>query len=536
MHKRSMQLCIAICASVAAIALLDCKNQRHTQAGTTLAQILRYPIPMEPQSFDPAANGSADTGELLANIYDTVLNIDSHNCIIPWLADKWRISPDGLAYTFHLRPGVKFHKPFARPITADDVKYSIERSMWPETKAPYMGAEFADIQGGTDVLSGKLHDLAGFHVDDPQSFTIRLTRPRGYFLSNMTSATVVCREAIEKNGGRFDEKAAIGTGPFRFVEYRHGSRVVLEANSEYFNGNPNLARIERPIVTDRQTAHLMYEKGDIDLCFCSDPDLLRDMKDAKLNWECRPFADAYAVYIAFQQDRQPAFRDRRVRRAIMLAIDRDECCRVAYGGLRPKAETWIPPILPASNNSAPKIPYSPAIARELLAAAGFPGGRGFPPLKLTVVEKDPARAAEVQIIRDSLRKNLGVEVNIEERESGTFQADKTNKRIAFWHGGWGGTIEPHDFISLHFHSKGAYNIYGYSNPKVDRLCDAADAETNDEKRFALYRQAEQIVLDDAVIVPLNFEVLPMLVKPYVRNYETNCSNLMPHYHTRIEKR
>src|SRR5262249_52970067 len=129
----------------------------------------------------------------------------------------------------------------------------------------------------------------------------------------------------------------------------------------------------------------------------------------------------------------------------------------------------------------------------------------------------------------------GIEVNIQEHESGSYQADKTNKRLPFWHSSWGGSFEPHDFITLHFHSKGAYNVYGYSNPQVDRLCEAADAETNDGKRFTLYRKAEQIVLDDAVIIPLNYEVLPMLVKPYVRGYETNCSNLMPHYRTRIVK-
>ena len=126
-------------------------------------------------------------------------------------------------------------------------------------------------------------------------------------------------------------------------------------------------------------------------------------------------------------------------------------------------------------------------------------------------------------------------MNILEREGAAFSSDLMAGNLAFCQSGEGGSIEPHDLLSLNFHTGARYNHYGYSNKDFDRLCDEADVEQNESKRIALYRQAEQILLDDAIIIPMYLKVQQMLIKPYVKDYQVNGSGLLPHYQTRIAR-
>src|SRR5207249_4259214 len=156
------------------------------------------------------------------------------------LAEKWDISQDGLTYTFHMRQNVRFHN--GRALTAADVKYSLERALWPETRSSSALNYLGFIKGASDVANGKRKDLVGVKVAEPLIVRITLTRPRGYFLQSLAYATgwIVCREAIEKNRGVLNEGAAIGTGPFKLEDYRHGAKVILAANAGYWGGKPPL--------------------------------------------------------------------------------------------------------------------------------------------------------------------------------------------------------------------------------------------------------------------------------------------------------
>ena len=522
------------CAAALILVLPGCRahSKSHNVNGST-ASVLRYPIPIEPQSLDPAKTDSGETNELLANIYEAPVILGPDNLIDPGLAEKWDISKDGKTYTFHLHPKARFHKPYARSVTSEDVKYSLERALLPDTRSPYATTTFEDIEGAKEVIGGKQRELSGFRVIDPQTFSITLTRPRSYFLGAMRYCFVVCRESIERNHGRIDEHAAIGTGPFRLTEYRHGSRVALEANAEYYRGAPKLARIERPIVHDMHTAHAMYEAGDIDMCLASTPDIARDLKDPKFRDQAKAFAQASTWHLGFQEEQQPIFRDRRVRRAIAMCIDRDEDARIAFGGIRARADSFLPPMLAAHNPAAKSPPYSPSAARALFAEAGYAGGRGFPNLTLTIGEGAPGNASEAQIIRSKLKTILGIEVAIREQETATFEADLIHGKLPMWLIGQGGSFEPRDYLSVFFRTGGRYNYHGYSNPKFDSLADSADAEMDGKKRIVLYRAAEQIILEDVPVIPLSYPVNGILMKPYVRDLQVNGNDIMPHYHTRI---
>jgi oligopeptide transport system substrate-binding protein len=348
--------------------------------GGARGDVLRVPISVEPSSLDPVTITDPATLGLLQDIYEGLVRFDTANQIVPCLAERWDVSADGMEYTFHIRPGVKFHN--GRAMTAADVKWSFERSLWPETKSPVAASYLAGIMGVDEVAAGKTRELAGVEMVDPQTVRIRLKGPRGYFLGELAYNTgwIYCREAIEKAGGRIDDSSSVGTGPYRLASYAHGSKVTLERFDGYWGGRPRLSRIERPIVIDSQTAHVKFENGEIDLTDISINDYLTDAKNLALK-DQRHLNPLLAVsYLAMGQQAQPAFRDVRVRQAFAHAIDRDQISSVAYRGLFPRADAFLPPGLPGHDPSLPHIPYDPGAAKRLLADAGFPEGRGFPSL------------------------------------------------------------------------------------------------------------------------------------------------------------
>jgi oligopeptide transport system substrate-binding protein len=498
------------------------------------ANTLREPMILEPATFDPARVTEGGTGGMLQNIYEGLVDFDKDNQIVPILAEKWEISPNGRTYTFHLRSTARFHN--GRTLSAADVKYSLERALWPETRSSSALNYLGFIQGADDVASGKRRDLAGVEVVEPLTVRITLIRPRGYFLQALSYATgwVVCKEAIEKNSGILDEKAAIGTGPFKLEEYRHGARVVLAANSTYWGGKPSQERIERPIVLDPNTRHLMFENGELDLITLGATDFKRDKENPVLRQQLIEAPAATVIYLCMHRRLQPVFKDVRVRRAIAMAVDKDELVNVASHGLWKRADSLLPPGLLGYNPSSRQIAYNPIGARHLLAAAGFPGGNAFPRLTLVYTQNQPERASAAQIIRSRLKQNLGIEVDLQEREGAIFVSERRAEKMPFYMGVWDADYpDPQNFISTLLRTGAPLNSFGYSNPRVDVLVEQGDAEIDPFKRATLYAQADGIAMSDVALLPLVNTANRLLVKPYVKGLEYNLIGVLPHRSTNI---
>jgi ABC-type transport system substrate-binding protein len=498
--------------------------------------VLRYPIIAEPTSLDPVTATDPATLELTQNIYEGLVRFDEKNETVPCLAEKWDVGADGKEYTFHLRKGVRFHN--GREFSSADVKWSFERALLPETKSPVAANYLAGIVGVDEVASGKTRELSGVKVVDPWTVVIRLKAPRAFFLGELAYNTgwIFCREAIEKTGGHIDETSAIGTGPFKLANYQHGARATLARFDDYWGGRPKLARIERPIVIDPQTAHVMFENGEVDLCDISIDDYVNDGKSPTLS-SVRHLVPLPAVtYLAMGQAAQPAFRDKRVRLAFARAIDRDQIAQIAYRGVCARADGILPPGLPGHDPAFPHIPYDPAGAKRLLSEAGFPEGRGFPRLVLVYTQKSPELAAAAQIIRDNLKVNLGIEVDIQERESATFLADARAKRLPFHLNTWyADYLDPQNFLPTLLRTGASVNRVSYSNPRFDALCDQADRELDQKKRIALYQEADRLAMSEAPLLPLIYRSSAELVKPYVRDREVNLMGSLPHRKTYLQR-
>ncbi len=379
--------------------------------------------------------------------------------------------------------------------------------------------------GLQQVLDGKSKHLEGLRVIDPSTVQITLDKPRSYFLGTLAyiSNSIVCKEAIEGRANSIDPKGAVGTGPFKMSEFRAGSMVVLVANTEYHGGRPKLDRIERPIVINMQTAHAKFEAGETDEVDTTVSDYKADSNDPKLKAQARVFTQAGTWYIGFQERIQPIFKDVRVRRAIAMAIDKDDITRIASSNAYPRADCFVPPGMLGHNDKINRIPFDPAGAKKLLADAGYPGGQGLPRLTLVYAESNPETAAAAQRIRAHLKSNLGIEIETQEREAATFFRDTgANENVAFYVGSWfADYLDPQDFLSAILRTAAPINHLAYSNPKFDALCDAADSEKDQNKRGEMYKQADQIAMDDAAIIPIFHGAQPALLSSRVVNWKPN---------------
>jgi oligopeptide transport system substrate-binding protein len=525
----------ALLAALPALWLIGCghvKATGHSAGGA----VLRYPVVVEPSDLDPDRLNDIYPSEMLQNVYEGLVTFDVDNKIAPAIAEKWDISRDGKTYTFHLRPNAKFHN--GRVVTAADMKYTFERSL-KDPKSPVALNYLGPIVGAQALHDGKARELAGVRAVDARTLEIKIGRPRGYFLGMLTypTAWAVCREEIEKNGGRIDEHIQAGSGPYRLTEYRHGAKIVMEAFDGYWAGRPKLDRIERPIVIDYQTAHLQFENGEVDACEMALSDYVNDLKSPALKDQAHAYPYAAIQYVVMHPKLQPAFRDRRVRRAIAMAIDKDAIAVSAGRGVWERADSFIPPGIPGSNGGIRPISYDPAAARKLLAEAGYPDGKGFPHLTLVYVQKQPESEAAAEVIRENLRRNLGIEVDLQSREAAEFIANTGEREtIAFWTAGWIADYpDPQDFLSTLLRTGAPLNHVAYSNPAFDSLCDRADALSDMSARIPLYRQADQIAMDDVAVLPLFARKQHYLVKPWVKDFQVNVMMPLPHKTTRIEK-
>jgi oligopeptide transport system substrate-binding protein len=469
------------------------------------------------------------------HVFDGLVEWTPKNELAPALAERWERSADGRTFTFHLRPGVKFHN--GRELKASDFVYSMTRALRPETRSAVATTYLNDIVGAADVAAGRAKEVKGLSAPDDRTLKITIDRPKAYFLAKLTypTAYALCREAIEAKGGRLDETNLVGTGPFRLTEYRRGARIVLERNPAYFGGAPKLARIERSIVLDAGTRHAMFENGQLDIVDVTMADLEQDRKDPELSSRLQYFDRPSIYYAAMNQRAFAPFKDRRVRQAISHAVDRARICKTVLLGVNQPAQGIIPPGVPGHDPAFAGVPFDVAKAKALLAAAGYPDGKGFPALTLTYRERSPDIKRVCEVMAEMLRSNLGLTVAPRELEWGKFLEERNRGTMPFYFLRWAADyLDPQNFTSVMLHSKAPENTLGYSNPEFDRLCDQADVEQAPAKRLTLYRKAEAIAVADAPWAPVYFQRDVELWNGRLKGVEDSLMGHLPHKRTTIE--
>jgi peptide/nickel transport system substrate-binding protein/oligopeptide transport system substrate-binding protein len=508
--------------AVAAVAAAQSVPSVDSRRGVVDGGVYRRPLGHDPVTLDPALIGDVYSRSVANQIFDGLVQYDQTLAVIPALAEFWRASRDGLVWTFTLRKGVKFHH--GREVTADDVVYSFTRLLDPRMKSA-AADQFTIIKGAVDYRAGKARQVSGLVALDRFQVQVSLSEAPAPFVSlaAVGHAKIVPRDVAEAQGDAFGQRP-VGTGPFRFVGWERGKEISLAANPDYFEGPPRLGRLVYRVFPGERfdTANDEFERGELE-----DSPLPPRMTPTEYR---RIITDPRHLYVKRSMfslrfyglnTRIKPLDDRRVRQAINHAIDRESIVDGVYLGRSLLAGGVLPPGTPGYNPKLTGYAYNPARARELLAIAGYPGGKGAPSITIWSGLKDPV-LREHELIRAALEAvGLRVEFSYQSDWPTYSKMLSDGKMPAFLYAWYADIPDPDNFLFLLFHSKSARNFTGYANPAVDETLRQARRAGDPQRRAELYRRAEQLIVDDAPIVPFWHYTYERRFQPYVKSVEVS---------------
>jgi oligopeptide transport system substrate-binding protein len=480
-----------------------------------------------PLTLDPHLSGDAVSNEYVVEIFSGLMAYDPELNLIPDIAESYEISDDGLVYTFKIRAEAKFHN--GRAIRAEDFKWSFERACHPATGSSTADTYLGDIVGCRNKLQGMVNKVEGVVVIDDLTLQLTIDEPKGFFLAKMAypTAFVLDRENVEGGGPTWFSQPN-GSGPFRLEEYLPGQHVIaLEKNDHYYRDPRPVLEQVRYLINAPVEVMTGYEK---DLSALGSPkgvtysaiqvpaSSLNRVTDPNhsLGQELVSINILSVNYIGFNVHKPP-FDDPKVRQAFNLALDKRDIVKSIQGDVY-VANGIIPLNMPGYQNpDLSDYEFDLEYARDLLAKSSYAEVNQLPPM--TLYASSPGNIEEA--IAASYQTNLGLKIRVEKVSWPEFWANlnRPDTPYQMYLLGWLADYpDPQNFLEILFHSESSQNYGGYSNPRVDDLLDEARGTQNIEERLALYRQAEQLILDDAAWIPLYFEVENWLVKPYVQNF------------------
>jgi oligopeptide transport system substrate-binding protein len=501
------------------------QNQSQNQNSTApTGNVLRLPggsgAGGDPPTLDPALTSDVESATYIVEIYSGLVGFDKDLKIVPDVAESWEVSNDGMTYTFKMREDVVFHD--GRPVTAQDVKYSLERAADPQTRSTVSPLYLGDIVGFTEKYTGQADEIEGVKVIDNYTLQIDIKRPISYFLASLAHPTsfIVDKFNVESGEQPWYLKPN-GTGPFKLTQWDQGQLIVLEKNADYYGDiKPSLDRVEMTL--GGGSAMTRYENGDLDAVRVSLADIERvsDTNDP-LNKELVVEPQLSTSFLVFNT-RKPPFDDPKVRMAFAKSIDTSTISKVVYKEMVAPATGILPQSFPGFNPNLEGIQYDPEGAKQLLAESKY--ADGLPDIVWNTVGGGGAAGSDTQAIAEMLKENLGANISIEQTDWATYlsQINGTNIDFQMFDIGWSADyVDPHNFLGLLFAGEidgqpNPQNWSGYNNPEVNELLDKAGVETDLETRINLYQQAEEKILADAPVLPMTYGRDYWLTKPYVK--------------------
>jgi oligopeptide transport system substrate-binding protein len=468
---------------------------------------------VEPESLDPAIIVAQADMRIVQGLFEGLTRLDPKTARpIPGLAKSWEISPGGKIYTFHLRTNLTWST--GEPITAADVVYSWIRALSPATASDYAGQLYY-LKNAEAFNTGKIKDpsLVGVHALDKYTVRVELNSPTAFFLDLCAFPTldVVPRQTIEKYGDRWLMARPLPTsGAFELAEWRLNDKIRLVKNPRYWDAaNTQSKIIDLLPVGSPTTALNLYERGQVDVVWDKEliPSELMDVLLKRPDFHTFSYLGTY--FIRFNVTRKP-FDDPRVRKALALAIDKQLIVKKITRAGEKIASHLVPPGT-ANYTSPDGLGYDPALARKLLAEAGYPGGRGFPRFEYLF----NAAAGGGDKIHENIaielqqmwRDQLGIQMDLRQVETKVFWGMQARLDYEVSRSSWIGDYDDANTFLGMFTSDNGNNNTGWKNARYDELISEANQQTDVKKREKLFQQAETILVRDEVpIIPLYFYV------------------------------
>ncbi len=475
-------------------------------------------------------------------LFNTLVEIDSQLNIKPSIATRWNVSEDKRTYTFYLRNDVQFHNDacfpsgMGRKLVAADVVYSLSRIIDPQVASP-----------GAWIFNDKVDTLQPFTALNDTTFQLKLLTPHQPILGILTMqyCSVIAPEAVKKYNADF-RKHPVGTGPFRFVKWEEGQALVLAKNETYFERDsagiqlPYLDGIKISFKDSRATEFLLFRQGQLHFINELDPSFkdevlthqgaLRKMWKDKIELQTHPYLNV--EYLGFLVDstnpliKNSPLRFKKIRQAINYGFDRRKMILYLRSSLGIAAESgFVPKGLPSFNDTLVRgYTYHPSKAQQLLHEAGLPKGKGLPTIPLITVS---IYADFANFIAKQLEE-IGIPVQVEIVQKSLLFEMTSGSKVAFFRGSWIADYpDAENYLSV-FYSKNPAppNYTRYHNTAFDKAFEKAIKETNDSLRYVFYRQADQMVIDDAPVVPLWYDKVIRLVQKNITGFHPNALNLL----------
>jgi len=475
---------------------------------------------VDPPTLDPHLTTDSTSAQIIVEVFGGLVTIDKDLNVTPDLAESWDISNDGRVYTFRIRPDAVFHD--GKPVTAEDVRWSLERATDPLTEAPNVDQYLGDIVGVDAKINGNAPEISGVRVINDQTIEITIDGSKSFFLAKLTypTAFILDQDNIEANPKNWFRKPN-GTGPFQMTQYKVGETLILTRHDAYHLGPAKLAEVE--MILSGGTSMLMYENDEIDIAGVglADIDRLQDPTN-NLNAELHQASPQFSVQYIGLNVNEPPLDDRKVRQALNLAVDKREIATVVLGDQVVPATGILPPGFPGFSESVSGYIFDPERAKQLLLESKYGDDLdNLPPITITTPGSFGANVSlDMEVVLAMWEKNLGIKTEFQQTEFATFLKDLNKRRFQMFDIGWIADYpDPENFLDVLFYSDSSNNHTNYSNPLVDSLLEQARIETDETKRFIIYNEVEQTILDDAPWIPLWYSgERYLLIKPNVHDY------------------
>lgn len=492
----------------------------------------------EPDNIDPQQASFVNEIQFIMLNFLPIMTFGQDLKPKPGSAESYTVSADGLTYTFKMRPNMKYSD--GEPLTAKNFEFALKRLADPTVAGEYRDIARA-IKGytaytdafspaeGTTALSvtdvaelQALRDAVGVKALDDNTLEIVLEEPAPYFL-NVLALWVAApsrEDKIEEGGDTWwsDPQYYIGNGPFQLQEWEHQSRASWVRNENYAltENMPTIDGIEFSMITEGQAAFEAYKNDELDFGGVGAEDLATVLADAELSKQVTDLTGTCSFYLGYNNAKAP-FDKKEVRQAFSYAFDRDAWVRDIQQGLGKKTLTFIPPGFPGYQENETRFDFNPTKAKELLASAGY-ADPSVLEIKLTY-PSSTRNKARFEWIAGQLQANLGVKIVLDPVDATVYTAltkDPETTPQMFYLGWCADYPDPQNFLSLVFHTGGiSAGRIGYSNPEFDKLVEAADKELDEAKRFDLYKQAQDILIDDQPVSFVSNDAAKQLQKPWV---------------------
>ena len=525
------------------LGLAGCaKKDAGPAVGAPQAQFLRVGNGAEPEELDPQVVTGVTEHKLDLALFEGLLTEDPHDLHpVPGVAETWATSADGLTYTFHLRADAKWSN--GDPVTAQDFVESYRRMLSPKFAAEYAYLLYNFVVGAKDYYDGKLTDFSkvGFAAPDARTLVVTLRNATPFLLN-----IIACHQAWAavpvkviarfgpldaKNTGWTKPGNFVGNGPFVLKEWLPNQRITVVRNPTYWDAaNVKLAGLEFDPISEENTEEEMFRTGQLDVT--------ETMPPAKIDGYRRDHPDTFhldpylGVYYYRCNVTRPPLNDKRVRRALALAIDREAIIKtIVRGGQQPAY--GVSPPHDAGYTPQARLSGDLAEAKRLLAEAGYPDGKGCPPIELLYNTSETHRTI-AEAIQQEWREKLGVEVRLTNQEWKVYLDSQHTHNYQMMRAGWiADYVDPHVFLEI-WSSDNGNNDTLWANPDYDRLLQQALAAKTQAERYECYQKMDAILVDECPIIPIYFYSHVYAMSPKVKGWYPTLLDDHPYKYVWIE--